>query len=124
MSKGLKALNELKQSCETHMGTMVYILQEDKFKTIEQELKDYEQLKEMYNHALKVHSKLSESIVKYKKELKALEIIKVKQVNVYSFIQRKPKTFEEYQDIDDEIEQLSEASLSGEEYDLLKEIML
>ena len=63
MSKGLKALNELKQSCETHMGTMVYILQEDKFKTIEQELKDYEQLKEMYNHALKVHSKLSESIV-------------------------------------------------------------
>ena len=102
---------------------MVYILQEDKFKTIEQELKDYEQLKEIYNHALKVHSKLSESIVKYKKELKALEIIKVKQVNVYSFIQRKPKTFEEYQDIDDEVEQLSEVRLSTEEYDCLKEVL-
>ena len=58
------------------------------------------------------------------KELKALEIIKYKQVNVYSFIKRKPKTFEEYQDIDDNVEQLSEVSLSKEEYDLLKEVLL
>lgn len=42
---------------------------------IEKELKEREQLKEMYNHALEVHSKLSESIVKYKKKDKALEMI-------------------------------------------------
>ena len=42
MSKGLKMLKELKEACETHMGRMVYILQEDKFETIEKELKDKE----------------------------------------------------------------------------------
>ena len=42
MNKGLEALKELKQSCKTHMGTMVYILQEDKFEIIEKELKDKE----------------------------------------------------------------------------------
>lgn len=40
MSKGLKMLKELKEACETHMGRMVYILQEDKFETIEKELRD------------------------------------------------------------------------------------
>lgn len=42
MTEGLKMLKELKEACETHMGRMVYILQEDKFETIEKELKDKE----------------------------------------------------------------------------------
>ena len=47
MSKGLEALKELKESCKTHMGTMVYILQEDKFETIEEELKELDERREM-----------------------------------------------------------------------------
>ena len=42
MTEGLKRLKELKEACEIHMGRMVYILQEDKFETIEKELKEKE----------------------------------------------------------------------------------
>ena len=38
----LAALKDLKEACATHMGRMVYILQEDKFEAIEKELKDNE----------------------------------------------------------------------------------
>lgn len=40
MTEGLKRLKELKEACATHMGRMVYILQEDKFEAIEKELRD------------------------------------------------------------------------------------
>ena len=47
MSKGLEELKELKQSCETHMGRLVYILQEDRFETLEKELKEYQEIREI-----------------------------------------------------------------------------
>lgn len=43
MSKGLEELKEIKEACATHMGRLVYILQEDKFEAVEKELKDKEQ---------------------------------------------------------------------------------
>ena len=72
---------------------------------------------------IETENEILNTLVENEKKLKALEIIKEKQVNVYSFIQKNPKTFEEYQDIDDEIEQLSEVSLSKIEFDLLKEVL-
>ena len=88
---------------------------------IEKTLKEYEELQNKYDELF--NSKVEMSFI-YARKLKALEIIKLKQVNVYSFIQKNPKTFEEYQDIDDEIEQLSEVSLSKEDFNLLKEVLL
>lgn len=88
---------------------------------IEKTLKEYEELKLIVKS---LDDKDKQDLVIILKKLKALEIIKLKQVNVYSFIQKNPKTFEEYQDIDDEIEQLSEVSLSKEDFDLLKEVLL
>ena len=62
--KGSDALKELKEACATHMGRMVYILQEDKFDIIEKELKDYYALKKECEEA------------KWYQEHKALKIIK------------------------------------------------
>jgi len=47
VNEGLIALKELKEACETHMGRMVYILQEDKFELIEKELRDRQEIKEI-----------------------------------------------------------------------------
>lgn len=75
MNKGLEKLNELKQSCETHMGTMVYTLQEDKFETIEKELKEKEELREAYDSLVRAFTSLSKDDEKAKKLL-SLEIEK------------------------------------------------
>ena len=85
MSKGLEALEELKESCKTHMGTMVYILQEDKFETIEE-------------------------------ELKALEIIKNKEVNVFIFLHS--GDLETYNDMVEDNRKLTQ-----EEYDLIRSMI-
>ena len=77
---------------------------------IEKELKEYEQLKEMYNHALEVHSKLSESIMNYKKEHKALEIIR--ELHLFRFYDNNEVTATGLG-----------FKLNQEEYDLLKEVL-
>ncbi len=108
MSKGLEALENIKRDME-------YVTRLDFVKPIVRG--------EVQQELYKIYHRETPELDTIEKELKALDVIKYKQVNVYSFIQRKPKTFEEYQDIDDEIEQLSEVSLSMEEYDLLKEVL-
>ena len=46
-------LKELKQSCENHMGTIVYALQEDRFNLIEQALDEGEKTKEVLDIIIK-----------------------------------------------------------------------
>ena len=50
----LEVLKELKEACATHMGRMVYILQEDKFEAIE---KAFDSLSKDHEKAMKELSK-------------------------------------------------------------------
>lgn len=123
MNKGLDALNELKQSCETHMGTMVYILQEDKFETIEKELKEYEKMKAIRGTTTfdkAIEDTLINSCPNVAKKLKTLEIIKkhplewLKDLTIYD-------TYLEYVD---HCDYLNKSGYTQEEYDLLREVLL
>ena len=130
MSKGLEELKELKQSCETHMGRMVYILQEDRFETIEKELKELEERREMmkrFNEACVPMILDNET----EKKLKAFEIIKDKKVDVCSFIDyfvESNKSYETYvlyfeKPIEIDYGVISEELLAQEEFDLLREVL-
>ena len=109
MNKGLEALKELKEACETHMGRMIYILQEDKFELIENELKRLEKLDEektSFDRQLE-------------KELKAFEIIKEKPQATLWLTQYCDKETE----YDDMISIFKE-DITKEQFNLLKEVLL
>lgn len=132
MSKGLEALEELKESCKTHMGTMVYILQEDKFETIEEELKEYQEIKTyMQQYEISEIEELRRVLhndwvirQKFKTDTayisKALEIIKEK--NVWFWVFRRTHNVNEY---NEKVAMYYTPcdSLTEEEYNLLKEVL-
>lgn len=93
MSKGLEALEELKKDLTPMNFSRIEKL--DRYKVIEKALKDKE------------------------KELKALEIIKKKKVNVGDFV--RCKSVEDYNEY---CCYGKEETLTQEEYDLLKEELL
>lgn len=118
MNKGLETLKELKEACETHMGRMVYILQEDKFETIEKELKELEERREMmkrFNDAC-VPTILDNET---EKKLKALEIIKDKRVNCFDVIDS--VDYKHYLVLMEEYHK--SWRLTKQEYKLLKEVL-
>ena len=135
MSKGLEDFKELKEACETHMGRMVYILQEDKFETIEKELKEYQEIKEIakrYNwddvtneiFSIKTDKKYRDlfnsaiiNIQEDYRKARAFEVIKVKKVQVATLLLS--NTCVGY----NSARGLLGEDLTQEEYDLLKEVL-
>lgn len=91
------------------------------FEIIETALKDYENLK------LK-HKSMQDAVLDDFKKLKALEIIKEKQVNVDNFLRhiKKETDYKEYKRLCGlyKIMVFSDKDLTQEEYDLLKEVLL
>lgn len=136
MSKGLDALKELKETCETHMGRMVYILQEDRFEILEKALKEYELLKE---HANKYEANNLDEMMrlihngwvyerKENKKERALEILRTKRVQLdtlFSILNcHKEKENSVQLSLYNSCVGLSERKLTQEEYDFLKEVLL
>lgn len=103
MSKGLEAFVRLEHNTKRYKG------RKEDLDTIFQELKEYEKKK---NHAIEVVEEF------FNKELKALEIIKEKRVNIGDFI--RTRNVEQYNDY---LAYNDNEKLTQEEYDLLKEVM-
>lgn len=92
--------------------------EQEQFDIIENELKDYFVYKQDYKRVMKEKNSLLKKYVKSQKELKALEIIKEKEVDVhrlkiYFSVYEYNRKYEEH-----------EYHLTQEEYDLLKEVLL
>ena len=119
MDKGLKALKELKKACTTHMGKMVYILQEDKFETIEKELKENKAREKRYDELLYTLNDINNERVDLLQVKKAVDLIKEKKVNCYLFINS-----ENLKDYNGCVDDITEKRLIQDEYDLLKEVLL
>ena len=113
MSKGLEALKELKETCETHMGRMVYILQEDRFEIIEKELEERDKFELKY---AKTHVALCKSREENSKEKRALKIIKKNNVDIFAL--KISVSLEQYNCKED-----GRCPLTQEEYNLLKEVL-
>ena len=109
MSKGLEAFNRIKSYFNPKQ-----LLTKEKtlsdLNTIEKELREYEGAK---NHIEALHKERVENSLK----LKALEIIKEKEVNVYDFKEYESK-YEYNKHTEEEFQELTQ-----EEYDLLKEVL-
>ena len=103
MSKGLKALEKLTKIHD-------YSEFEECYKIIEQELKDYDNLK------LK-HISMQDAVLDDFEKLMALEIIKKKKVNVFIFLHS--GDLETYNDMVEDNQKLAQ-----EEYNLLRKVLL
>ena len=119
MITGLEALKELKKACATHMGRMVYILQEDKFETIEKELKENKAREKRYDELLYTLNDINNERVDLLQVKKAVDLIKEKKVNCYLFINS-----ENLKDYNGCVDDITEKRLIQDEYDLLKEVLL
>lgn len=121
MSKGLKELKRVVEWFEIENVKDIEI--------IEKELKDYEEMKAIKG-TITLDNALEETLIKacpnVAKKLKALEIIKEKQVNVGNIIhdiEEHGLTYQEYLECYDYY-QYGGTQLTQEEFDLLKEVLL
>lgn len=129
MRKELEALERLKSSLKSYCYEFTSSMEDlerglfekdyEAVKVIETALKDYETLKLKDEEIKEYKSYSHEQFVQERKQLKALEIIKEKQVNVL-MIKLTCKTVEEY----NHLIQPKWRTLTQEEFDLLKEVLL
>lgn len=116
MSKELEALNDLRNKCCDYLSLSMDRQVCDSFKLIEAALKEKENIEKTINELFSENGKVITTI-DIKKQLKAIEIIKDKEVNVFIFLHS--GDLETYNDMVEENRKLTQ-----EEYDLLKEVLL